>query len=131
MGQAPSIDVARLTLLLNKLRLPTIKAVWPRFAEEVGQQGGSAANQPPGKTLEEFEFTAVPGLFKAQVMALNSGDSWLAHGANAILFGSPSGGKSTWQLASGWGWWKRAIVCFTPAPPSWFSGCRWPAESLR
>ena len=127
MNQAPRIDAARLTLLLNELRLPTIKTVWPRFVEEADQQGWpgakllavlaehevaersrrrierhlAQANLPPGKTLEDFEFTAVPGISKAQVMALTSGDRWLAHGANAILFGPPGGGKS--HLAAGIG----------------------------
>jgi DNA replication protein DnaC len=127
MNQPPQIDAARLTLLLNELRLPTIKAVWRRFAEEADQQGWpgakllavlaehevaersrrrierhlAQANLPPGKTLEDFEFTAVPGISKAQVMALTSGERWLAHGANAILFGPPGGGKS--HLAAGIG----------------------------
>lgn len=127
MNQAPQIDAARLTLLLNELRLPTIKAVWPQFAAQADQQGWpgakllavlaehevaersrrrierhlAQANLPPGKTLEDFEFTAVPGISKAQVMALTSGDRWLADGANAILFGPPGGGKS--HLAAGIG----------------------------
>lgn len=127
MNQIPQIDAARLTLLLNELRLPTIKAVWPRFAEEADQQGWpgakllavlaehevaerarrrierhlAQANLPPGKTLEDFEFTAVPGISKAQVMALSSGERWLGEGANAILFGPPGGGKS--HLAAGIG----------------------------
>lgn len=127
MNQAPQIDAARLTLLLNELRLPTIKAVWPRFAAQADQQGWpgakllavlaehevaersrrrierhlAQANLPPGKTLEDFEFTAVPGISKAQVMALTRGDRWLAEGANAILFGPPGGGKS--HLAAGIG----------------------------
>ena len=31
--RSPQIDTARLTLALNELRLPGIKALWPRFAE--------------------------------------------------------------------------------------------------
>jgi hypothetical protein len=30
---ATDIDAQRLTLVLNDLRLPTIKAVWPQFTE--------------------------------------------------------------------------------------------------
>lgn len=127
MNSAPQIDAARLTLLLNELRLPTIKAVWKQFADEADEQGWPGAKLlavlaehevaersrrrierhlaqaclPPGKTLEGFEFTAVPGISKAQIMALTSGDRWLADGANAILFGPPGGGKS--HLAAGIG----------------------------
>jgi DNA replication protein DnaC len=127
MKPAPQIDTARLTLLLNELRLPTIKAVWKQLTKEADQQGWPAAKLlamlaeqevadrsrrrierhlaqaylPPGKTLANFEFTAVPGISKAQIMALTSGDRWLADGANAILFGPPGGGKS--HLAAGIG----------------------------
>ncbi len=31
---------------------------------------------------------------RAQVTALAAGDSWLAKGANLLLFGPPGGGKS-------------------------------------
>jgi hypothetical protein len=40
-------------------------------------------------------------LSKAQVMALISGDPWLAHGANAIWFGPPGGGKSHLEAGIG------------------------------
>jgi len=33
----------RLTLALNELRLPAIKALWPRFAEQSGKEGWRAA----------------------------------------------------------------------------------------
>ncbi|GLR45256.1 transposase [Mesorhizobium amorphae] len=52
----------------------------------------------PGKTLDTFEFEAVPMISKAQVMAITAGDSWLEKGANLLLFGPPGGGKS--HLAS-------------------------------
>lgn len=42
---------------------------------------------PPGKTLDSFDFDAVPMVSKAQVMAIAAGDSWLAKGANILLFG--------------------------------------------
>src|SRR5258708_986790 len=48
----------------------------------------------PGKTLENFDFEAVPMISKTQVMALCAGDVWLDNGANLILFGPPGGGKS-------------------------------------
>jgi DNA replication protein DnaC len=49
---------------------------------------------PPGKTLESFDFNAVPTISKAQIMALAAGDSWLDKGANLIMFGPPGSGKS-------------------------------------
>ena len=106
--------------MLNELRLPAIKHVWPDFAERADKEGWPAARflaalaeheiaerarrrierhlaearLPPGKTLDSFDFDAVPMICKAQVMALAAGDSWLDKGANLLLFGPPGGGKS-------------------------------------
>jgi DNA replication protein DnaC len=52
------------------------------------------ARLSPGKTLDSFNFEAVPVISKAQVMALAAGDAWLTNGANLLLFGPPGGGKS-------------------------------------
>jgi len=52
------------------------------------------ARLPPGKTLDTFDFEAVPVVSKAQIMALAAGDAWLDKGANLILFGPPGTGKS-------------------------------------
>ena len=119
-----AIDTARLGIMLNELRLPTIKTVWPSFAEQADKEGWPAARflsamaehelaerdrrrierhlaearLPPGKTLDTFEFEAVPMVSKAQVMAVAAGDAWLETGANLLLFGPPGGGKS--HLAS-------------------------------
>ena len=40
---SPEIDAARLTLALNELRLPAIKTLWPRFAEQADKEGWCAA----------------------------------------------------------------------------------------
>ena len=119
-----AIDATRLSFILNELRLPTIKHVWPQFAERSDKEGWTAARflgtigehelaerdrrrverhliegkLLPGKTLENFDFTSVPMISKAQVSALCAGDGWLENGANLILFGPPGGGKS--HLAS-------------------------------
>jgi DNA replication protein DnaC len=119
-----AVDPARLSLLLNELRLPAMKVVGPRFAERADTEGWPAArflaavaeNEVaerdrrrierhlaearllPGKTLDTFEFEAVPMISKAQVMAITAGDAWLEKGANLLLFGPPGGGKS--HLAS-------------------------------
>ena len=97
-----ALDATRLTLILNELRLPAIKHVWPKFAERSDKEGWPAARflaviaehelaerdrrrverhlgearLLPGKTLENFDFDAVPMISKAQVSALCAGDSW-------------------------------------------------------
>ena len=124
MKTTTAIDSARLSLLLNELRLPTIKVMWPGFAEQADKEAWPAARflatiaehelaerdrrrierhmaearLLPGKTLDSFEFEAVPMISKAQVMAITAGDTWLESGANLLLFGPPGGGKS--HLAS-------------------------------
>jgi DNA replication protein DnaC len=52
----------------------------------------------PGKTLDSFDFTAVPMVSLAHVMAICAGDAWIGNGANVIMIGEPGGGKS--HLAS-------------------------------
>jgi DNA replication protein DnaC len=119
-----AVDTAKLSLLLNELRLPAIKLMWPQFAEQADKEGWPAARflaaitehelaerdrrrierhlaearLLPGKTLDTFACEAVPMISKAQVMAITAGDSWLEKGANLLLFGPPGGGKS--HLAS-------------------------------
>ena len=119
-----SIDSARLTLILNDLRLPAIKQGWSAFAERADREGWPAARflaalaehevaerdrrrierhladarLLPGKTLDSFDFAVTPMISKAHVTALCAGDSWLERGANLILIGGPGGGKS--HLAS-------------------------------
>jgi len=121
------VDVARIELLLTDLRLPAIKLMWPKLAEQADQEGWPAARflaalaeheiadrgrrrierhlvearLPVGKTLQNFEFGAVPMVSKAQVMALAAGDSWLEKGANLLLFGPPGVGKSHLAAAIG------------------------------
>ena len=150
-----AIDAQRLSLILNDLRLPAIKQIWPDFAERADKEGWpgarliaalaeheiaerdrrrierhlSEARLPPGKTLDSFAFDAVPMISRAQVMALCSGDSWLEKGANLILFGPPGGGKSHLAAAIGLALIERAGAYCSLAPPISFRSSRSPAAS--
>ena len=127
MKTAHPVDTARVELFLSDLRLPAIKQVWAQLAERSDKEGWPAARflaalaeheiadrgrrrierhlaearLPIGKTLDSFDFEAVPMVSKAQVMALTAGDSWLEKGANLLLFGPPGGGKSHLAAAIG------------------------------
>ena len=127
MKTTNAIDAARVELLLAELRLPAVKLVWPDLAAQADKEGWPAARflaalaeheiaerarrrierhlaearLPPGKTLDTFDFEAVPVVSKAQIMALAAGDAWLDKAANVILFGPPGGGKSHLAAALG------------------------------
>jgi len=120
-------DATRLSLLLSDLRLPAVKELWATFTERADKEGWpaarllmalaeheiaerdrrrierhlKAAKLLPGKTLDTFDFDAVPMVSKAQVSALCAGDGWLRNGANLILVGPPGGGKSHLSSAIG------------------------------
>jgi DNA replication protein DnaC len=127
MTSKTTVDAARVELLLNELRLPGVKLMWAKLAEQSDKEGWPAARflaaiaehemvdrgrrrmerhltearLPAGKTLATFDFESVPMVSKAQVMALAAGDEWLANGANILLFGPPGGGKSHLSAALG------------------------------
>jgi DNA replication protein DnaC len=131
MKTTNSIDAARLELLLTDLRLPAVKLMWKRLAEQSDKEGWPAAKflaalaehevaergrrrierhlaearLPVGKTLPTFDFQSVPMVSKAHVMALAAGDTWLEKGANVLLFGPPGAGKTHLAAAIG-----RALV---------------------
>jgi DNA replication protein DnaC len=124
-------DTARLQLLLGELRLPTIARLWPDLAATADRDGWPAARflaalaeheiaergrrrierhlvdarLPPGKTLDTFDFTAVPMVSKAHIMALAANDGWLEKGTHCLCFGPPGCGKTHLGAALG-----RALV---------------------
>ena len=123
----PTADEVKLGLMFSQLRLPSMKQMWPSFAERSDREGWPAAQLlgalaelelaereqrriarhlkqarlVPGKSLESFDFNSVPMVSKAHVMALAAGDAWLNNGHNVLLFGPPGVGKS--HLASALG----------------------------
>jgi DNA replication protein DnaC len=122
-----AVDAARLPLLLAELRLPTVASLWQTFTERADREGWPSARLlaalaelelaerarrrvqrhlaearlPPGKTLDSFDFAAVPMVSRAQVSALASGDAWLEKGSNILLFGPSGSGKSHLGAALG------------------------------
>jgi DNA replication protein DnaC len=120
---------ARLPLILNELRLPTVKRLWAGLAEQSNKEGWPAerflaavmehelaeretrrldrhrleSQLLSGKLLSNFDFTTVPTVSKAHVTALIEGDSWIEQGANLLLFGPPGVGKSHLVCAIGHG----------------------------
>ena len=124
---AIEVDTTRLPLLLHDLRLPAIARLWPEFAERADKEGWPAARflaalaeleiaergrrrternlaearLLAGKTLDNFDFSVVPMLSKARVMALAAGDTWLDKATNLLLFGPPGTGKSHCASALG------------------------------
>jgi DNA replication protein DnaC len=121
------VDAAKLPVMLNALRLPTIGRVWQEVGARADREGwGSArflaalceheladrqarriarhmaeSGLPQGKSFATFDFAAVPTIRKAHVMALAEGDAWLEQGANILLFGPSGTGKSHLAAALG------------------------------
>ena len=144
------IDAARIELLLGELRLSGVKLVWAALAATADKEGWPAARflaalaeqemvergrrrferhleearLPPGKTLDAFDFAAVPMISKAQVQALAAGDAWLDKGANLLCFGPPARENRIWPQPSASPWSKTGAACCSPEPPTSFKSSR-------
>ena len=127
MSDTPTVNTARLPMLLTQLRLPTVALLWPTLTETADRESWPAAKTlaalmehevaerarrrtarhllearlPAGKTLDLFDFAAVSSISKARITALAEGDSWLDQGTNILLFGPPGVGKSHLAAALG------------------------------
>lgn len=92
MTSKNTLDAARVELLLSELRLPGVKLMWARIAEQSDKEGWPAARflgvlaeheiadrgrrrierhlaearLPAGKTLASFDFDSVPMVSKAK-----------------------------------------------------------------
>jgi DNA replication protein DnaC len=121
------VDAAKLPVMLNALRLPTIGRIWQDFGARADREGwGSArflaaicdhelaeraarriarhmaeSGLPQGKTFATLDFAAIPTIRKAQVMALAEGDAWIEQGGNLLIFGPSGTGKT--HLAAAFG----------------------------
>jgi DNA replication protein DnaC len=120
-------DKAVLPLLLNQLRLPTMKKLWESLAAEAENKGWSGpkylsnlceheiadrdrrrlgrnmaeAQLPKGKTLESYDFSNIAGISKAKILGLASGEVWIKEGMNVLIFGPSGVGKTHLAAAIG------------------------------
>jgi DNA replication protein DnaC len=120
-----SIDV-HLPLLLRQLCLPTVAVNYRKFAREAAQSGQPyeeyllallehEANQrdvnrrkrrvnearfPVLRTLDEFDFAAIPGLKQTRVLDLARGE-YIQHHENVALIGAIGTGKTHVAIALG------------------------------
>jgi DNA replication protein DnaC len=120
-----SVDI-RLPIVLRQLRLPTVVANYRKFAQEAAQSRQPyeeyllalleheisqrdvnrrkrrvlEARFPVLRTLEEFEFQAIPGLSQSKVLALARGE-YLEHRENIAMIGAIGTGKTHVAIALG------------------------------
>jgi DNA replication protein DnaC len=120
-----SLDV-RLPILLRQLRLPTLAANYRKFAQEAAQSRQSyeeyllalleheldqrdvnrrkrrvqEARFPVVRTLDEFDFQAIPSLNRTQVLELARGE-YITRRENVALIGAIGTGKTHIAIALG------------------------------
>lgn len=154
---ASSIVAASVELLLNELRLPGVKAIWSKLAEQSDKEGWPAARflaalaeheaadrirrrierhmaearLRAGKTLAAFDFESVPMLSKAQAMALAAGDVWLKTAPVCCCSVHPAEARPISSQRSAW-LSSRTVGAFSSqAPPIWGRVCSWRGASWR
>jgi len=114
-------------LLLKQLALPTMQSLWEDLAKKALDHGWHPARYlkelceyeladresrrlarhlkesklPSAKSLEVFNFSAVPSLNKTQILGLGDGGMWIDQGRNLLMFGPSGVGKT--HLAAGIG----------------------------
>src|SRR5712692_8852976 len=146
MKTTDPVDAARVALLLAELRLSAVRLVWADLAAQADKEGWPAARflaalaeheiaerarrrierhlaeakLPPGKTIDTFDFEAVPVVSKAQVMALAAGDA---------CSGRPAPARVTWRQLSASPSSKEAGAFCSRELPISFSGCKSPAAN--
>jgi len=120
-----SVDI-RLPILLRQLRLPTVAANYRRFADEAAQgrqpyeeyllalleheidqrdinrrrRRVQEARFPVLRTLDEFDFAALPSLNRAQVLGLARGE-YIARRENIAMIGAIGTGKTHIAISLG------------------------------
>ena len=128
MNATVKIDAARVELLLSELRLPGIKLIWAALAETADKEGWPAARflavlaeqemversrrrferhleearLPPGKTLDAFDFDAVPMVSKAQVQASPPATPGSKRAPISCVLGRLAAAKRIWRRRSAW-----------------------------
>lgn len=120
MSESKRSPGGRLGMMLTELRLPTMKRLASAICEQSDREGWTADRLLENlfeheiterevrrfdrhrtasclsvdKRLSSFDFSAVPAVSRAQIMALTEGHEWLDRGANILAFGTPGSGKS-------------------------------------
>jgi DNA replication protein DnaC len=143
------VHAARLPLLLTELGLPAFGRLWQQMAERSDREGWPAvrflstlaeletaerarrrierhlaeAHLPADKTLDGFDFAAVPAVSRDRVMALAAGDNWPQKGSNLLLFG-PGCGKTHVAAALGPTLIENGYRVLFSRTTTWCRGCR-------
>ena len=129
---------------LKQLRLPTMLREFPKLAEQCAKEGATfeqfllrlveremldrerraterrikAARFPVSKSLETYDFLAIPSLNKKLVVELARCE-WIGRRDNVLALGNSAQGKPTSGWRSDWRLASRAFVCDSPQPPHW------------